>query len=342
VSDQADASLGTIVFERGTSARGTNSHIHDHNDDDGNGNGGGGGGGGQSTDINIVHRPIWALKYIAADQRNDDDTLSRKKWYMIIDDASWVNIPALLSLLHHYNHQCPIAMGAIWSQTNSADASYAAGTAGILLSHASFIKVTSALATPACEYLSTGTDRTISQCLWRQHVQLVHVNGFSFDAPRGLVDHTPSSTSNNNNDMDPLASGLFLPPIAEAITYRVVDTKQMAAMTIYANQRWGYLLDDADTRTNSNGDNDDNSNNTNNDNNDDDNDAASSSASASIPRNTTRTTNNRPTSTSTNSNGGNGRGNTALILAFPSQQQKQRRISSPSLSSHRQSLPAAT
>jgi len=101
---------------------------------------------------------------------------------------------------------------------------YPSGPAGLLLSREGFLQLAPALFTdqcPADEY----NDITFGKCCWKQKVQIVHNIGFSINPP---------DRSRDRHGM------VWLPPLAEAITYHYVHNEDMRRMTKYVNNRWGY------------------------------------------------------------------------------------------------------
>jgi hypothetical protein len=135
ISDEADASLGSIALENGDiggtnggkSKIGRSGAADDgsakinkgktgSNSGGGSGNkdgGAGGGGDDSSTTWDPVHRQIWALKYIEADQQLNG--LRSKPWFFMADDDTWVNVPALLDLISRYHHRCPVCFFSLSS-----------------------------------------------------------------------------------------------------------------------------------------------------------------------------------------------------------------------------------
>lgn len=201
ISDEANAEIGSIGLEEEMHGSTTG-----------------------ATDSN-KYRQMWALKYIYADKA--DNGLRSKPWFFLADDDTWVNIPALLDLAGRYHHACPVTVGYVWSQASNGQtlsSDYVSASAGLLMSQAAFLGLTPAFLTERCPS-GQWSDMTFGRCAWSQKVQIVHHLGFYYDKP---------------DRSSELHDSVWLPPLAESITYHDVQSHEMSLMTTYANGRWQY------------------------------------------------------------------------------------------------------
>jgi hypothetical protein len=116
-------------------------------------NSGGGGSGGSGGRVGGVgasikqaldeqHTPIWGVKYLSASP--DFARLKSKRWFVLADDDTWVNIPALLDFAARYDSRCPVVFGYVWSKIwSDHDLDYHSGGAGLLMSQEAFLQVSS-------------------------------------------------------------------------------------------------------------------------------------------------------------------------------------------------------
>ena len=97
-------------------------------------------------------------------------------WVLLCDDDTFINVPALLSLLREntLDAQLPLMFGNVFDRvTGNKDLAFSAGGAGIIMSAVTARLLASALYTPLCPdvYLN---DDSIGQCAVRLNVSNVH------------------------------------------------------------------------------------------------------------------------------------------------------------------------
>mmetsp|Transcript_20462 Transcript_20462/g.40513 ORF Transcript_20462/g.40513 Transcript_20462/m.40513 type:complete len:370 (+) Transcript_20462:120-1229(+) len=209
VSDVEDPDVGTVTFDELSST--------------------------SPSELDGQHHHIWAMKYI----HESDELLKKypnstkyqslvrmksKKWFFLVDDDTWVNIPALVQLAGSYDNRCPVAFGYVWSHVWIEDLDYVSGAAGVLLSSKSFLQMAPSFHSETCPFVHYN-DITFGRCTWAQDVQIIHHRGFFFDPPE---------RSKDRHEL------IWFPPLAEAITYHYVHPKDMLLMSTYSNQRWQY------------------------------------------------------------------------------------------------------
>lgn len=222
----------------------------------------------QFTSHIAVLRAIWNTDAERAPLLQDfprqDDFYSYKdkKWFFLADDETWVNVPAVVHLASQYDPDCPVAFGYVWNNPWPNQLDFISGAAGTLISQAALRALAWQLTTAdkhampgelnlrghdygtsgrrgsttassltlqrrniECPVDSVYDDVMFSECSWSSLVQLVHHRGFSFDRPE---------TSKDRREI------VWLPPIAEAISYHYVQDNAMSLMTEYSNSRWQY------------------------------------------------------------------------------------------------------
>ena len=69
--------------------------------------------------------------------RNRTDLLETKKWFLFVDDDTWINVPALLDYFGAYSETLPVAFGYVWDDVWARGAVYSGG-AGIIMSRSAF------------------------------------------------------------------------------------------------------------------------------------------------------------------------------------------------------------
>jgi hypothetical protein len=175
----------------------------------------------ETNPLDKQHRSVVGLKHIYS-----NPALKRyrnKKWYFLVDDDTWLNIPALLNLMARFNADCPVILSYIWSGIWVEDFDYASGAAGFLVSRAAFEAIAPAF-DKECAFAHYN-EIAFSKCAWERQVQLLHHRGFYFDRPEMSKDRH---------------SHVWYPPIGEAISYHDVDPKEMQLMSSYVNERWAW------------------------------------------------------------------------------------------------------
>jgi hypothetical protein len=91
-----------------------------------------------------------------------------------VDDDSWVNVPALVTLLSSLNASEPQAMGWVWLEVWTRSHMFLSGGGVIAMTRPAFERVAPALYDDGrCGFCRTN-DVTVSHCLWRLGVPLVH------------------------------------------------------------------------------------------------------------------------------------------------------------------------
>ena len=149
----------------------------------------------------MTGRDAQARQLLYAQARRDELLAAHNnaQWFLFADDDTFVNADALLAFAARQNASRPVAFGFLfnpgfWNPPRAF--SYFSGGAGMLLSREAFARLvrtappTAAQGPPdggggsdrdrsfACAYRGGPNDVTISGCLWRAGVLLVHHPGF--------------------------------------------------------------------------------------------------------------------------------------------------------------------
>ena len=113
-------------------------------------------------------------------------------WLLFADDDTFVNAPALLSLLREQWHSAhlPLIIGNVFDRvTRNFDSTYCVGGAGFVMSAPAARIIARALYTPACPFIEFNDD-SIGDCATRMNVTAVHnalfQNGLDFQYFRYL------------------------------------------------------------------------------------------------------------------------------------------------------------
>lgn len=174
-------------------------------------------------------KPLFGLAHVMR-----EPALSQKKWYVLVDDDTWINIPLLLDFLSKYNPEYPVMFGHVFDYgamgpPYEVEPPYLQGGAGEVLSYAAASTLAPLLATDACPYANY-SDTTIGRCAWANNVVTVHSSQFSWLAPRTLWGDV-------NNER---SYGWPLMPahIGDAISFHYVPPDRMDELTEIGNASW--------------------------------------------------------------------------------------------------------
>lgn len=121
------------------------------------------------------YRQLYGMQYMLA------HNVSRAaKWFMLVDDDTWVNIPALRRYL---TQLAPLQSGRVITGFRHPPSGMFNGGAGIVLSASAFWLIADALFSRACPFSDTN-DNTISLCaMTLGNLTMLHSNLFSFFPP---------------------------------------------------------------------------------------------------------------------------------------------------------------
>jgi hypothetical protein len=150
--------------------------------------------------------------------------IKNKEWFVLVDDATWVNVPALLGLVRDYDSSCPVIFSHIVSGAWLEDFDYVSGNAGVVISNAALGAMLDRLSSKEC-ISAHFNEIGFSHCAWSSDVQLVHHAAFSPAVPQHSHDTTPH---------------IWYPNIGEKVTYHGASDEDMFKMSSYVNQRWNY------------------------------------------------------------------------------------------------------
>lgn len=122
-------------------------------------------------------RQLHGMQWIYS-QRSD---LSSKKWFFLVDDDTWVNVPSLLDYLSLYSPLLPLSFSHIYLRRNKAVYN---GGAGMLFSNEAFKRLAAALFTSKCPLEDVrpapmNNDNMLSSCAFSTGVLKVSSSKFS-------------------------------------------------------------------------------------------------------------------------------------------------------------------
>ena len=88
-------------------------------------------------------RQLHGMKWI----QNNRQDLTSKKWFFLVDDDTWVNVPSLLEYISCFPETLPLSFSHIYLRHNRAVYN---GGAGMLFSRAAFQRIAAAMFTTTC------------------------------------------------------------------------------------------------------------------------------------------------------------------------------------------------
>ena len=132
----------------------------------------------KTTRSDAQHRQLRGSQWL---MKNRSDLVKTVKWFMFVDDDTWVNVPALLSYLQLFDHRVSLSLGFIWDDLWISDWSFHSGGAGVVFSQAAFVSVIPAIYSNECPF-DAANDVTWMRCEKRKGVTKIHSDRFSPDA----------------------------------------------------------------------------------------------------------------------------------------------------------------
>ena len=131
-------------------------------------------------------RQLHGMKWLS---ENRPDLIG-KKWYFLVDDDTWVNVPTLLSYLSPFSSNLPLSFSHIYRFNGMALYN---GGAGMLFSQAAYDVLADAVFTAACPLtdLKPGelnNDNILSACAFRNSILKVTSSKFSSYLGAKLLD----------------------------------------------------------------------------------------------------------------------------------------------------------
>ena len=124
------------------------------------------------------HRQLRGAQWL---MKNRSDLVKTVKWFMFVDDDTWVNVPALMSYLQLFDHRASQSFGYIWDNTGVLGWSFHSGGAGVVFSQAAFVSMVPAICSKECPF-DHANDVTWMRCQKRMGVTKIHSDRFSPDA----------------------------------------------------------------------------------------------------------------------------------------------------------------
>jgi hypothetical protein len=110
---------------------------------------------GKSDREGAKHRTLRGAAWLVA---NRPDLVSSKKWFFMVDDDTWVNIPRLVEFVNDLDHRLPLLAGYVWRHGVHLDMNHVSGGAGMLMSQEGFRRIASNLYNRCpYDYMGVGT-----------------------------------------------------------------------------------------------------------------------------------------------------------------------------------------
>ncbi|CAF3418548.1 unnamed protein product [Rotaria sp. Silwood1] len=123
------------------------------------------------------HRQIVGSQWLIS---NKSKLIKYVKWFVLADDDTWINVPALLSYLQLFDHRLLLSIGYIWDDIWVPGWSYFSGGGGVVFSQAAFISTMPAIYTKECPFRSWN-DVTFMYCQKQKRVTKIHSDRFFYD-----------------------------------------------------------------------------------------------------------------------------------------------------------------
>ncbi|KAJ3121021.1 hypothetical protein HK098_004061 [Nowakowskiella sp. JEL0407] len=127
---------------------------------------------GKPTYDDAQHRQLKGIKYIYA---HNSSLIESKKWIILVDDDTWLNIPALIRYLIKFDYKLPMGIG--WVHLLRKTTAIYSGGAAMIFSKPAMDLIAPNLYTDVCPF-ATANDVTLSQCVFNLRVLKVKSNRF--------------------------------------------------------------------------------------------------------------------------------------------------------------------
>lgn len=131
------------------------------------------------------HRQLVGSQWLI---KNKSKLVERTKWFVFVDDDTWVNVPALLSYLQLFDHRLPLSIGYIWDHIWEKEWSYFSGGGGIVFSQPAFVSVIPAIYTTECPF-KKWNDITLMYCQKRKGITKIHSDRFYWTKMETISSH---------------------------------------------------------------------------------------------------------------------------------------------------------
>jgi len=130
----------------------------------------------KSTKADGQHRQLRGMKWLRANKPD----ISSKSWFALVDDDTWLNIPALLHFLQPYSPDLPLNFGYVWDNMWEPGRVVQSGGSGMVLSRNAFQQLADHLYTKTFDFQSLN-DITIANGCKALGILIVHSDKFYWD-----------------------------------------------------------------------------------------------------------------------------------------------------------------
>lgn len=178
---------------------------------------------GKSSYDDAQHRQLRGMKWL----RTHKPRLSNKNWFVLVDDDTWINIPALLHFLHHYSPELPVNFGFVWDDVWELGKSVQSGGAAMVLSRMAFHNLADNLYTDKIPFDKLN-DVTLANGCKALGIVLVHSDKFHWN--------TVETVPKNDRLM------VYPPNYLQKISYHYINSLEMSMqMTCDVAKFWNFL-----------------------------------------------------------------------------------------------------
>ena len=108
---------------------------------------------------------------------NRSDLVEKVKWFMFVDDDTWVNVPALLSYLQFFDYRMSLSLGYLWDDVWVPQWAYFPGGGGVVFSQSAFVTTVPAIYSKECPYQGFN-DVTWMRCQKKKGVTKIYSDRF--------------------------------------------------------------------------------------------------------------------------------------------------------------------
>ncbi|KAK9832625.1 hypothetical protein WJX81_004913 [Elliptochloris bilobata] len=192
---------------------------------------------GRSGYWDAQHRHLRTVRYV----REHRPELLSKRYFLLIDDDSWLNLPLLQMYLAQYDETLPFGIGWMWDREFNETINFFSGGSGMFFSQAAFGILSQELYGPQCPF-ERANDLTLSMCCHANGIVKVRGHGLFWGRPLPeLADALQAQAlSIEQGTSDATARAL----LHRHLTFHyMVDPDMLAVLTCVAEWEAGFVAD---------------------------------------------------------------------------------------------------